>query len=102
MQTFELDTDPHAQLRALYQSLLNQEDHFHEFKQLLGLYGWNSPDGGESVDDEAVRERLNARIRQWIGGFDGLNAMQAMLWRNIVVESRINVALSPWKEANWY
>lgn len=103
MQSIQFDTDPHTQLRALYQSLLNQEEHFHEFKQLLSLYGWNSPEGEESPDDEAIRERLNERIREWLGGrFDGLSAMQVMLWRSIVVESRFNVALSPWKEANTY
>ena len=31
-------TDPHAQLRALYLSLLTHQEHFDEFKQLLSLY----------------------------------------------------------------
>ena len=103
MQSIQLETDPHCQLRALYQSLINREDYFQEFKQLLALYGWNSPDDGEAPEDAELRERLNDRIRQWLGGhFDGLSAMQMMLWRNIVVESRFNVTLSPWKEANTY
>jgi hypothetical protein len=36
------------------------------------------------------------------GDFDGLSATQVVLWRSIVVEERINVALSPWKESNFY
>ena len=45
----------------------------------------------------------NERIDEWVGGgFDGLSAAQVLLWRSIVVEERINVALSPWKESNGY
>jgi hypothetical protein len=100
---FHTEYDTHAQLRALYRSLVDHEDRFHEFKQLLALY----PDApGESLETgEAanVREELNGRIREWVGGsFGGLSAMQILLWRSIVVEERFNVALSPWKEANVY
>ena len=95
-------TDSHTQLRALYRSLLESEDNFHEFKHLLSLYPPESG-GTEEADAAAVRERLNDRIRQWVGAeFEGLSAMQLLLWRSIVVEERFNVALSPWKEANMY
>jgi hypothetical protein len=95
-------TDPHAQLRALYRSLLESEDNFHEFKHMLSLYPPESA-STEEADAAAVRERLNDRIRQWVGAdFEGLSAMQLLLWRSIVVEERFNLALSPWKEANMY
>lgn len=103
MQPVQSAADSHAQLRALYRSLLDREERFHEFKQLLSLYPSKPAESGEPADAAAVREQLNQRIREWLGGdFQGLNAMQLMLWRSIVVEERFNVALSPWKEANAY
>jgi hypothetical protein len=95
--------DSHNELRALYRSLLESEDHFHEFKQLLALYPSATSPTEEQAEAAAVREQLNERIRQWLGGsFEGLSAMQLLLWRSIVVEERFNVALSPWKETNCY
>jgi hypothetical protein len=94
--------DPHAQLRRLYLSLLEEQDRFDEFKQLLALYP-AGPEDTESLEARGIRDRLNARISQWLdGGFDGLSATQVVLWRSIVVEERINVAVSPWKENNMY
>ncbi|WP_437580216.1 hypothetical protein [Sorangium sp. So ce887] len=102
MQTVNT-VDPHAQLRALYISLLRNQEHFDEFKQLLSLYIVSAEADEEPVDAAAVRALLNSRIRSWIGGFfDGLSASQVLQWRAIVVEERINVCLSPWKESNIY
>lgn len=95
--------DAHTQLRALYRSLLESEENYHEFKQLLSLYPTTGSHSDEHPEAAAVREQLNERIRQWVGGqFDGLSAVQLLLWRSIVVEERFNVTLSPWKEANSY
>jgi len=100
--TIQATLDPHAQLRALYISLLDNHSHFEEFKRLLALYDVKP----EQLDEEpaeaaAVREQLNTKIRAWLGGhFDGLSAVQALQWRVILVEERFNVALSPWKESN--
>ena len=95
--------DAHTQLRALYRSLLESEENYHEFKQLLSLYPTDAAQSDEDPEATAVREQLNERIRQWVGGqFDGLSAVQLLLWRSIVVEERFNVTLSPWKEANSY
>jgi hypothetical protein len=97
--------DPHAQLRALYQALLSNQDCFDEFKRLLQLYDFvpTETDDEETSEAIAVRERLNQRIRSWVGGgFDGLSARQTLQWRAIIVEERFNVSLSPWKEANGY
>lgn len=104
MNTISTHVDPHAQLRALYLSLLTRQENFDEFKQLLQLYELD----GDALDAEpeeaaVVRSRLNERIRDWIGGrFDGLSAAQVLQWRAIVVEERLNVSLSPWKESNGY
>ena len=97
-------TDPHAQLRALYLSLLTHQEHFDEFKQLLSLYDV-APEVMTCEPDGAceVRCRLNERIKEWVGGgFEGLSAAQVLQWRAIVVEERFNVSLSPWKESNFY
>jgi hypothetical protein len=96
--------DPHAQLRTLYMSLLTKQERFDEFKQLLALYP-SAPGENETEPPSAVevRAKLNQRIREWTGmPFTGLSSSQIQMWRAIVVEERINVALSPWKESNWY
>lgn len=94
--------DPHGQLRALYRSLLERQSNFDEFKQLLALYPQTLPeDTGEPEDAAQIRSRLNSRIAEWLDGqFDGLSVIQVLQWRNIVVEERFNVVLSPWKESN--
>ena len=95
--------DSHEQLRRLYRSLLEDQNRFDEFKQLLALYPVPEAGESESPDAEQVRTKLNHRIREWLSGdFSGLSATQVILWRGIVVEERINVALSPWKESNLY
>ena len=96
--------DPHSQLRALYQALLSSQEYFDEFKRMLQLYTVDP----HQVDDEpteaaAIRQKLNDRIRAWVGNqFVGLSATQMLQWRVIVVEERFNVSLSPWKESNVY
>jgi hypothetical protein len=96
--------DPHAQIRALYGALLEDEERFHEFKKQLALYDVKA----DQIDEEpasaaAVRQRLNERIQGWLSvTFDGISAAQMLQWRAIVVEERFNVAVSPWKESNTY
>ena len=98
----QVSNDPHAQLRALYQTLLSHQDRFDEFKHLLSLYSVEAGDE-ESSEAREVRERLNERVREWVGGvFEGLSVIQMLQWRAIVVEERFNVSVSPWKEANSY
>jgi len=103
MQTTSLD--PHRQLRTLYMALLTNQEHFDEFKQLLALYGGIPV---EQADDEPVeaaeiRRKLNDRIRDWTDApLDDLSAAQVLQWRAIIVEERINIAISPWKESNGY
>ena len=92
--------DPHAQLRRLYASLLEEQHRFDEFKQLLALYPVAQTED-ESAEAREIRTRLNARINEWVAGeFDGLSAAQVALWRSIVVEERINAGLSVWRESN--
>ncbi len=103
--TLQTTYDPHAQLRALYQALLSSQECFDEFKRLLQLYEFTPTEDAdeESPEATAVRDRLNDRIRAWVGGdFDGLSARQTLQWRAIIVEERFNVSLAPWKEANGY
>jgi hypothetical protein len=104
MNTTPGHVDHHAQLRALYLSLLTHQEHFDEFKHLLSLYDVDVAVCHEEPGDAAaVRCALNDRIRGWVGGrFDGLSAAQVLQWRAIVVEERLNVSLSPWKESNFY
>ncbi len=93
--------DSHSQLRELYMSLLTNQENFDEFKQLLSLYP--ALDGDDETPEAAeIRDALNTRIAQWVEGFHGLSAKQVLLWRSIVVDERVNVALSPWKESNIY
>jgi hypothetical protein len=96
--------DPHVQLRRLYVSLLEDQNRFDEFKQLLAMYPTESEDADEESEEaQRVRATLNARINDWVcGDFEGLSAAQVVLWRTIVVDERINVAISPWKESNFY
>jgi hypothetical protein len=96
--------DPHSQLRALYQALLSSQDYFDEFKRMLALYNFDPHEVDEEPGEAAaIREKLNERIRSWVGGpFAGLSATQLLQWRAIVVEERFNVSLSPWKESNIY
>lgn len=95
--------DQHAQIRRLYLSLLQDQNRFDEFKQLLALYPAGATDEEETAEAEEVRFKLNMRINEWLSGeFDGLTAAHLRLWRSIVVEERINVVLSPWRESNAY
>lgn len=96
--------DPHAQLRNLYMSLLTRQERFDEFKQLLAQYpSVPGDDDSEIPAAVEVRAKLNQRIRDWTGmPFTGLSSSQIRMWRAIVVEDRINIALSPWKESNTY
>src|ERR1700684_2081861 len=92
--TLQTTFDPHAQLRALYQALLSDQECFDEFKRLLQLYDFvpTAADEEETAEAAAVRERLNRRIRSWIGrSFDGLSTRQTLQWRAIIVEERFNV-----------
>ena len=93
--------DAQDQLRALYRSLLERQSNFDEFKQLLTLYPESVSDTAPEPEEAAyIRARLNFRISEWVDGdFDGLSVMQVLQWRNIVVEERFNVALSPLKES---
>src|SRR5271154_3241172 len=92
MNTQATAQDAHAQLRALYQTLLSHQDRFDEFKHLLSLYSVESGDE-EPSEAREVRVRLNERVRDWVGGsFEGLSVIQMLQWRAIVVDERLNVA----------
>jgi hypothetical protein len=104
MSTQQTTVDPHAQLRRLYLSLLENHERFDEFRRLLGQYEVE-PEHLEAEPEEAakVRMNLNNRIREWVGAeFQGLGVSEMLLWRDIVVLQRFNAALSPWKTANMY
>jgi hypothetical protein len=97
-------TDPHTQLRALYSTLLQNEEYFHEFKRMLQLYDVGVDQvANEPPEATALRDALNGKIRSWVAvPFDGISATQMLQWRAIVVEERFNVSVSPWKESNNY
>jgi hypothetical protein len=101
--TLQAPSESHEQLRALYQALLSSQECFDEFKRLLQLYAVDPRDEDEPADAAAVRQRLNDRIRAWVGGlFEGLTATQVLQWRAIIVEERFNVVSSPWRESSGY
>lgn len=91
----------HDQLRELYLSLLLNQENFDEFKQMLACYPQLEGDL-ETSEAAEIRAALNERLSEWVDDFRGLSAKQVLLWRAIVVEERINVTLSPWKESNLY
>ena len=96
--------DSHEHMRSIYRSLLDRQDRFDEFKQLLAMYP-KLPEDVDSEPDEAtqIRALLNERIREWTGTpFAKLSATEMRLWRTMLVEKRVNLAVSPWKEANTY
>jgi hypothetical protein len=99
-----LPLDPHAQLRALYVALLEHQECFDEFKHLLSLYAIPAEQlDEEPVESARVRALLNAKIRSWVSGvFTDLSVAQVLQWRAIVVDERLNVSISPWKESNAY
>ncbi len=103
MQTTQ-HLDPHAELRSLYMSLLTRQENFDEFKQLLSMYPAITSDSETEPPAAAqIRQKLKERISAWTGmPFSGLSSSQIQMWRAIVIEERINVALSPWKESNHY
>ncbi len=96
--------DPHAQLRALYVTLLEHQACFDEFKHLLSLYVLPAEPLDEEPEECAhVRSVLNSKIRSWVTGpFTDLSVAQVLQWRAIVVDERLNVSISPWKESNVY
>ncbi|MBK7583764.1 MAG: hypothetical protein IPI67_26670 [Myxococcales bacterium] len=96
--------DAQEQLRRVYFSVLESQEHFDEFKQLLALYPADNDDRGtETAEATSVRTSLNQRINNWVDfPFSGLSALQITLLRQMLVEERLNVALSPWKESNTY
>jgi hypothetical protein len=96
--------DPHAQLRALYIALLEHQEYFDEFKHLLSLYAMPQDQMDEEPSECArVRSTLNGKIRSWLTGpFTDLSVAQVLQWRAIVVDERLNVSISPWKESNVY
>ena len=71
--------DPHVQLRRLYVSLLEDQNRFDEFKQLLAMYPTDAEESDEEGEEaKRVRDTLNARINDWVcGGFEGLSAAAA-------------------------
>lgn len=99
-----LSHDAHAQLRALYAALLEHQEYFDEFKQLLSMYSMPSePVEEEPAEASRVRATLNNKIRSWVAGpFNDLSVVQVLQWRAIVVDERLNVSISPWKESNVY
>ena len=103
--TLQISHDPQAQLRGLYCALLESQEQFDEFKQLLALY----PVPPEQVVEEEpadaarVRATLNAKLRSWVASpFADLSVAQVLQWRAIVVDERLNVSMSPWKESAAY
>lgn len=90
-------------LQIVYMAVLENQDRFDEFRQHLATYSVSPLDDEESAEAAAVRARLNERAREWTNGaVEGRTRVQMLRWREIIVDQRFNIALSPWKVANWY
>jgi hypothetical protein len=74
------------QLRALYRALLSRPDRFDEFRRLVLAY---PGDGAELPEGRAIRLALNARIREWLGTFDGMDAAAILTWRSILRDGTV-------------
>ncbi len=74
-----------SQLRALYGALLSRDDRFDEFKRLVSRYTAENDDAETSAARE-LRAALNARIREWVGTFDGLSVVETMQWRALLCD----------------
>lgn len=99
-----LQIDPRVQLRSLYMSLVTRQDRFDEFKELLAQYP-DLPDDSDQESEEAaqVRASVNERVHDWTHiPVGGLSPQQIVMLRDMFVLHRLNLALSPWKEANGY
>ncbi len=93
------------ELQRIYFAVLANQERFDEFKQMLALYPASDEyvQGTEPAEAMKVRDELNARITEWAESpGSGLSAHQTILLRQMLVEQRENVALSPWKESNTY
>jgi hypothetical protein len=95
--------DPHFQLRELYKTLIEHQDLFDEFRQLIASYPRIDDENEEPSEARVLREVVTRRVRTWTGlPVSHFSPMQMLLWRNLIVDERINVAIAPWKESNMY
>jgi hypothetical protein len=96
--------DPHEQLRRVAFAALETQERFDALKRALATYPARELEGDlESSDAAMLRNELNQQIDGWVDfPFAGFSAVQVTLLRRMLVEERINVALSPWKESNSY
>lgn len=104
MQKQNIAIDPQEQIRRVYLAVLEKQERFDALKQGLASYPAQNVEGGaESPEAAAARSDLNRRIDGWVDfPFAGLSAVQVTQLRQMMVDERINVALSPWKESNGY
>ena len=88
----------------LYIALLVKKERFNEFQQLLLLYPAEaSPTEEEPEEAAATRALINRRINEWIGKeVPAHSAMEILQWRQVLVDGRFAIAISPWKESNFY
>jgi hypothetical protein len=101
MHDLEAESEPDLRSQALYRALLGHEERFNEFKWFLTLYAPDPNHEDEPDAAAAVRARLNARLREWVGPeFGDLSASQVLLWRCIVVEERFGAAPSGGRRAH--
>jgi hypothetical protein len=89
-----IHTEPQEQLRSICRNLLTRQENVFEFQRLLSKYPTNCDESSEPAEATAIREKLGQCVRDWTGEpFAGFTVAQMQMWRAIVVEKRLNIAL---------
>lgn len=89
-------------LWLIYHAVLWRNQYFHELQTLLALYP-NEPCDAEEEPAAAatVRERINARVADWLGiGVEPLTGSQLLQLRRMFVDERLGLGASPYRESN--
>jgi hypothetical protein len=96
----KLHTEPQGQIQSLYQTLVSRQENVTEFRLLLAEYPPNCEEGTEPPAAIAVRQKLDQCVRDWTRQpFDGFTVAQIQMWRAIVIDRRIAIAVSSWNDS---
>src|SRR5215510_9150104 len=86
----------------LWHALLMSKERFSEFQTLLSIYPTEPSSSEEEPEGAAaLRARINRRVTEWLGReLQPLSASEILLFRELIIEQRMGIGISPWKESN--